>query len=460
MINNPTTLIGTTSQVLVNGTAGTLLAGPLTLTLPQSIATSSTPTFASLTLSGLTANSFLYSNGAKSLTSAAAATNGQLLIGSTGLAPSLGSITGGTGLGITLGAGTIALSNTGVTSIAGTSNQITASTSTGAVTLSLPSSVTITTGLTVSGLTANSFLYSGTAGLLSVTTAPTNGQLLIGSTGAAPVKAGLTAGTGISVTNGAGSISIANTGVTSVSGTGTVSGLTLSGTVTTTGNLTLGGTLAVTPSNFASQTANTVLAAPSGSAGVPTFRALAYTDLPLALYVENPSTPITPTATGANAIATGSGSSASIFGTSAFANGTFATSGDAQEVHSVLRNITTTNSITELFLNGVTGTQRLILPNNSAWTFIVKIAARRTDAVGTLGSWIFQGFIYKDTTAASTVLTGLSKTTLARIGSISVQNDPSIVADTTNGSIKINCTGVTAQTIRWVATIQMSQVTN
>jgi len=68
--------------------------------------------------------------------------------------------------------------------------------------------------------------------------------------------------------------------VTSVGGTGTVSGLTLTGTVTGSGNLTLGGTLSVAASNFASQTANTVLAAPSGAAGVPTFRALVAADIP------------------------------------------------------------------------------------------------------------------------------------------------------------------------------------
>lgn len=68
--------------------------------------------------------------------------------------------------------------------------------------------------------------------------------------------------------------------VTSVGGTGTVSGLTLTGTVTTTGNLTLGGTLSVSASDFASQTANTVLAAPNGSAGTPTFRALVAADIP------------------------------------------------------------------------------------------------------------------------------------------------------------------------------------
>ena len=78
---------------------------------------------------------------------------------------------------------------------------------------------------------------------------------------------------------GAGTSSTTGT-VTSVSGTGTVSGLTLTGTVTTTGNLTLGGTLAVTPSNFSSQTANTFLAAPNGSAGVPTFRAVVAADIP------------------------------------------------------------------------------------------------------------------------------------------------------------------------------------
>lgn len=68
--------------------------------------------------------------------------------------------------------------------------------------------------------------------------------------------------------------------VSSVGGTGTVSGLTLTGTVTTSGNLTLGGTLAVLPSNFASQTANRILASPNGAAGAPTFRAIVAADIP------------------------------------------------------------------------------------------------------------------------------------------------------------------------------------
>ena len=85
--------------------------------------------------------------------------------------------------------------------------------------------------------------------------------------------------------------------VTSVGGTGTVSGLTLTGTVTTSGNLTLGGTLAVTPSNFAPQTANTFLAAPNGLAGVPTFRGIVAADVPALSYVSSvgATAPITTT---------------------------------------------------------------------------------------------------------------------------------------------------------------------
>jgi hypothetical protein len=69
--------------------------------------------------------------------------------------------------------------------------------------------------------------------------------------------------------------------VTSVGTAGTVSGLTLTGgPITSSGTVTLGGTLAVNPSDFASQTANTFLAAPNGSSGTPTFRAVVAADIP------------------------------------------------------------------------------------------------------------------------------------------------------------------------------------
>ena len=114
-------------------------------------------------------------------------------------------------------------------------------------------------------------------------TSPTSGNLLIYDASTSPIgvwkNANLTAGTGISVSNGAGSVTVTNSApdqtvaltgagtttvtgtypnftitsndqytgtVTSVGGTGTVAGLTLTGTVTGSGNLTLGGNLSIT----------------------------------------------------------------------------------------------------------------------------------------------------------------------------------------------------------------------
>jgi hypothetical protein len=110
-----------------------------------------------------------------------------------------------------------------------------------AISIANTGAVTMNTAVTLSGGALG--VASGGTGQ----TTYTNGQLLIGNTtGNTLTKATLTAGTGIDITNGSGSISIAalnNGTVTSVGGTGTVNGISLSGTVTSSGNLTLGGAL-------------------------------------------------------------------------------------------------------------------------------------------------------------------------------------------------------------------------
>ena len=120
--------------------------------------------------------------------------NGELLIGDTlGKKYVLNTLTAGSGIGVTNGAGTIGIANTGVLSFNGGSTGLTPNTATtGAVTL---------------------------AGTLDVDnggtgqTTYTNGQLLIGNTtGNTLTKATLTAGTGITITNGTGSISVATNG--------------------------------------------------------------------------------------------------------------------------------------------------------------------------------------------------------------------------------------------------------
>jgi hypothetical protein len=110
-------------------------------------------------------------------------------------------------------------------------------------------------------------------------TSYTDGQLLIGnSTGNTLTKSTLTAGTGISITNGAGSITIdaTNAGaVTSVTGTSPVVS---SGGATP--NISLASGYGDTQNPYASKTANHFLAAPNGTAGVPTFRAVVPADIP------------------------------------------------------------------------------------------------------------------------------------------------------------------------------------
>lgn len=177
-------ITGTVNRVTVNNGAGTV-----TLSTPQDIHTAASPTFADATLTALTARSFLYSGAGSLITSTLAPTNGQLLVGSTGSDPVAASMTG-------------------------TANQVVVTNGPGSITFSLPQSIhTAATptfaSLTLSGLTANSFAYSGASGLLTSAGAPTNGQLLIGSTGAAPVRAAIT-GTAnqVTVTNSAGGITL------------------------------------------------------------------------------------------------------------------------------------------------------------------------------------------------------------------------------------------------------------
>jgi len=151
-----------------------------------------------------------------------------------------------------------------------------------AITFSLFSNSQVYTAGNGLSLTATTFSLDTPVSVLNGGTgqssAPTNGQLLIGN-GSNYTLSALTAGTGVSVTNGTGSISIANTapdqtviltggGATSVTGTypsftvstsvnagtvtsvdvsGGITGLTFSGgPVTSSGTITMAGTLAIT----------------------------------------------------------------------------------------------------------------------------------------------------------------------------------------------------------------------
>lgn len=174
------------------------------------------------------------------------------------------------------------------------------------------------------------------------------------------------------------------------------------------------------------------------------------------LYAENASGQVAPVATGTNAIAHGSGAKAALYGAEAFANGTFASSGDAQKGIYILRNITTNATATTVYLDG--STTELVFPNNSVVTFEMLVAARRTDATGGGAGFIITGVIKKDTTAASNAFVGNPATTI-----LGRTNNPwtvTVTANTTTGALHVTVTGETGKTIRWVATVETTEVTN
>ena len=127
--------------------------------------------------------------------------------------------------------------------------------------------------------TGTTTLTSGTLPVISggtgAITTPTNGQLLIGN-GTNYTVASLGSGTGISTTTGSGTLTINNTGVTALAGTSPVNASASTGSVT----VSLASGYGDTQNPYASKTANFFLAAPNGSAGAPTFRAIVAADVP------------------------------------------------------------------------------------------------------------------------------------------------------------------------------------
>ena len=189
--------------------------------------------------------------------------NGQLLIGNTaGQKYDLNTLTAGSGIGVTNGAGTIGVANTGVLSnVAGAG--ISVSSATGNVTVTNTGVLSFSGGST--GLTPNTATTGAVtlAGTLDVDnggtgqTTYTNGQLLIGNTtGNTLTKATLTAGTGITITNGAGSISVATSGT-----------VTTSAPVTKTADFSVGSTDAWLINNKTGSTCTVTLPSPSANTG-------------------------------------------------------------------------------------------------------------------------------------------------------------------------------------------------
>jgi hypothetical protein len=142
----------------------------------------------------------------------------------------------------------------------------------------------------------------------------------------------------------------------------------------------------------------------------------------------------------------------------AFSGSTFNNDGDSQQGMFPLRLATTDATPAALTTDdGAASTNnQIILPNNSAYAFHGTIVARQQASGGTAcAAWKVEGLIRREANAGTTVLVNSATTIL--------DNTPAwgmvLSADTTNGGLKIEVTGAAATNIRWVSTINTSEVT-
>jgi hypothetical protein len=163
-------------------------------------------------------------------------------------------------------------------------------------------------------------------------------------------------------------------------------------------------------------------------------------------------------AEGQYSIALGAAAKSSEYGKYSKANGFFAAIGDNQRGGILLRIATTGATATVLTSDAgaASTTNQLILPNSSAYTFTGIIVARQQAAGGTASAaWKVEGLIRREANAAATVLVASAINTISNVPGWVI----ALTADTTNGGLAVTATGAASTNIRWVATLDTSEVT-
>lgn len=192
----------------------------------------------------------------------------------------------------------------------------------------------------------------------------------------------------------------------------------------------------------------------------------------LVLYSENPVLATAAISSGENAVAIGYGSDASaarslavgeqsltrIPGSVMVASGRFGTQGDAQIGKYLVRGTTPSNAPTELLVDGTGGSTRLVVPDDSTWTFRATITGHETTGNGGHAGFEIVGVIYRGAGAASTTMQGAPNVSI--VGRKDSAWKAAATADTVNGALKITVTGQNGKIIRWLAHVETVEVSN
>jgi hypothetical protein len=154
----------------------------------------------------------------------------------------------------------------------------------------------------------------------------------------------------------------------------------------------------------------------------------------------------------------GYGGKSTLYGQVSHAAGNFANQGDAQ--HSILiarRATSDATANTVLTLDGGTpgSTNRLTIAASTAWSFLIKISAYNTTD-NAAASWFLKGGIRRNAANGTALIGSVTSETWteAAMSTATV----SAVADDTNEALEIRVTGIASKSIRWVAVVDITQV--
>lgn len=145
---------------------------------------------------------------------------------------------------------------------------------------------------------------------------------------------------------------------------------------------------------------------------------------------------------------------ASLEGQSAHGGGSFSVNGDKQATETILSGATTDATATALFLGN--GSSRFSVASGKLYSFEINVAAAKVGG-GDFKQFLRQGVIQN--TGGTTALVSSVLSLGTDIGSAGATTwSIAVTADNTNDALIVTVTGALATSIRWVATVQATEV--